>query len=138
MRRCPLTRQQVTRASMGSSDRAPDSIGLMSKLAAIRVTAAGHTQGVSRTSILRITERIPEEAVGYEHVDELLLAWSLVCSRCRNEDRCHLLKSRQRRAAPPGLASPPAPPVEVPGLPPSVLGPDRHPGAPKFRFGHGC
>jgi len=47
---------------------------------------------VSETNILRIAERIPDEAAAYAYLEELRWHGSPVCPHCGNEDRCYFLK----------------------------------------------
>jgi transposase-like protein len=47
---------------------------------------------VSKTNILRIAERIPDEAAAYEYLEGLRWHGSPVCPHCGNEDRCYFLK----------------------------------------------
>ncbi len=62
--------------------------------------------GVSETNILRIAERIPDEAAAYAYLEELRWNGSPVCPHCGNEDRCYFLnpangKTRKTRSGRP-------------------------------------
>jgi hypothetical protein len=57
---------------------------------------------MSESNILRIAERIPDEAAAYEYLEELRWGGSPVCPHCGNEGRCYFLnpqngKSRKTR-----------------------------------------
>ncbi len=72
----------------------------------IHVIPSGHNEGVSKTNILRIAERIPDEAAAYEYLEQLRWNGSPVCPHCGNEDRCYFLtpangKSRATRTGKP-------------------------------------
>ncbi|MDP9329840.1 MAG: IS1595 family transposase, partial [Actinomycetota bacterium] len=61
---------------------------------------------MSETNILRIAERIPDEAAAYAYLEELRWNGSPVCPHCGNEDRCYFLnpangKTRKTRSGRP-------------------------------------
>jgi transposase-like protein len=63
-------------------------------------------KGVSESNILRIAERIPDEAAAYQYLEELRWHGSPVCPHCGNADRCYFLnptngKSRATRTGKP-------------------------------------
>jgi len=47
---------------------------------------------VSESNILRIAERIPDEAAAYAYLEELRWHGRPVCPHCGSDDRCYFLK----------------------------------------------
>ena len=58
----------------------------------IRVSGTVQNEGVSETNILRLAERIPDEAAAYAYLEELRWHGKPVCPHCGNEDRCYFLQ----------------------------------------------
>lgn len=62
---------------------------------------------MSKASVLRIAERIPDEAAAYEYLEDLRWGGKPVCPHCGNDDRCYFLtpKNGKSRATRTGKAT---------------------------------
>jgi transposase-like protein len=65
--------------------------GITSYTDVICVVPPCQNEGVSETSIIRLAQRIPDEAAAYAYLEELRWGGTPVCPHCGNEDRCYFL-----------------------------------------------